>query len=192
MCPKVIEADPVRLSQILSNLVNNALKFTEAGHVRVSVELAARDPAGSRRAALLRRRHRDRHFGRQGGPHLRGIQPGRSFDHPAFRGTGLGLSICQRLVGAMDGRIWAESEIGKGSVFRFTIHARALQEAEPVAVNAGRAALLAVEGAATRAALAAELHRAGYQIAETTPMVPYPKLTWSLRARTSSRRMAGP
>jgi two-component system sensor histidine kinase BarA len=165
--PAIIEADPVRLNQILSNLVNNALKFTETGHVALSVEVSGRASDGH---AELLFSVADTGIG----------IPADKVDHifeafsqadqsttRRFGGTGLGLSICQRLVAAMEGRIWAESEVGKGSVFRFAIPAQVLQEPEPIPSGAGCTALLAVDGAATQVALAAELRRAGYQVTQS-------------------------
>ncbi len=113
--PARIQGDPVRLRQVLLNLVGNAVKFTERGHIRVQVE---RDDMNLRFAIS------------DTGP---GIAPdiqatlfnpfiqGSASVARRFGGTGLGLSICKKLLELMGGRIWLESELGKGSRFLFTV-----------------------------------------------------------------------
>ncbi len=161
--PATVEGDPVRLSQILSNLVNNALKFTESGHVKVSV---ARQDAGGEHADLLIAVE-DTGIG------IPADKVGRIFEAFSqadqsttrrFGGTGLGLSICQRLVAAMGGRIWAESEPGKGSRFLFTVGARVLEAPTAPLLGTGRSALVAIEGGATQSVLAETLRECGYSL----------------------------
>ena len=115
-----LEGDPLRLQQILINLVSNALKFTEKGEIVVL-------------AALVEQTNRNLHIMfsvRDSGigiseEHLSKLfQPFTQADSSISRqygGTGLGLTICRRLVGLMGGRFWVESEIGKGSSFHFTV-----------------------------------------------------------------------
>jgi signal transduction histidine kinase/CheY-like chemotaxis protein len=118
--PKMIIGDPTRLRQILANLLSNAVKFTSSGEVKVFV---------------LSKNLEDGRYE----IHFRVMDSGigipenkmsclfKSFSQVdlsttrRYGGTGLGLAISKRLVEMMDGRIWAESELGKGSIFHFTI-----------------------------------------------------------------------
>ena len=116
--PAQLIGDPLRLGQILINLVNNAVKFTERGEVLVTV---ARGGAVSG-AVKLRFSVRDSGIGMT--PEQSSAVPGiRQADTSTTRkygGTGLGLSISKRLVEMMEGAIWVESEPGVGSTFHFT------------------------------------------------------------------------
>jgi signal transduction histidine kinase len=111
--------DPDRLRQVLVNLVGNALKYTDAGEVRVRVDAAA----GRTACEELHFTVSDTGIG------ISPEQQKRIFDAyvqaetngaPPRGGTGLGLAICSRLVDLMGGRIWVESDLGKGSRFHFT------------------------------------------------------------------------
>jgi two-component system, sensor histidine kinase and response regulator len=117
--PHNLIGDPLRLGQILINLVNNAVKFTDKGEVVVGVTLE--ENAGDR--AMLRFSVRDSGIGMTPEQSARLFQAFAQADTSTTRkygGTGLGLSISKRLVEMMDGTIWAESEYGKGSTFIFT------------------------------------------------------------------------
>ncbi len=110
-----ITGDPVRLRQIISNLVGNALKFTEQGSVSISFELEEK----SYRISVS-----DTGIGIQPEHHkalFDSFTQGSSNTTRKFGGTGLGLSICKKLVNLMEGEIWIESELGKGSKFIFEI-----------------------------------------------------------------------
>jgi two-component system, sensor histidine kinase and response regulator len=117
--PRSLVGDPLRLSQILINLANNAVKFTEHGEIVVSAELFE---MGTYRAEI-KFAVRDTGIGmtREQISHL--FTPFTQADSSITRkygGTGLGLTICQRLVEMMNGRIWVESAPGVGSTFFFT------------------------------------------------------------------------
>ncbi len=118
--PPVLIGDPVRLRQILINLVGNALKFTEHGGVSVSVVLAAQTESG----VELHLSVRDTGIGipaaKQTGIFEAFSQADGSITR-RFGGTGLGLAICQKLVRMMHGRIWVTSAEGQGSTFHFTL-----------------------------------------------------------------------
>ena len=125
--PDAVLGDPVRLRQVLTNLCDNAIKFTGQGGVYVAVHCA---PTAS--GHELQISVRDTGIGippdKQQGVFAAFSQADTSTTR-RFGGTGLGLTICARLVDLMGGRIWLESEEGKGSTFHFTIQ---VQSADPV------------------------------------------------------------
>ena len=120
--PQFIMGDPTRLCQILINLLNNALKFTEQGEIAVSVSNTNLDDGGY-----------EIHFAVKdtgiGIPEDKMSRLFRSFSQVdastarKYGGTGLGLAISKKLTEMMNGRMWVESAVGVGSVFHFTIRA---------------------------------------------------------------------
>jgi hypothetical protein len=117
--PQSLRGDPLRLGQILTNLVNNAVKFTEHGEIRMKIELL--DHTGAK--VQLKFSVRDTGIGmtpEQSGKLFQAVHPGRHVHHAKHGGTGLGLTISRRLVELMGGRIWIESAAGVGSNFQFT------------------------------------------------------------------------
>ncbi|MEJ0036572.1 MAG: PAS domain S-box protein [Gammaproteobacteria bacterium] len=126
--PRELRGDPLRLSQILTNLVSNAVKFTEQGEIVVAVDLVTHRPEHR----VLQFSVRDTGIGLTADQLAGLFQPfsqGEAGTSRRYGGTGLGLAICKRLVEKMDGRIWAESSPGSGSTFHFTVVLRALDEA---------------------------------------------------------------
>jgi len=125
--PRELRGDPLRLSQVLTNLVSNAVKFTEQGEIVVSVDLVASRPE----QRVLQFSVRDTGVGLDADQLAGLFQPFSQAEAGTSRrygGTGLGLAICKRLVERMDGRIWVESSPGSGSTFHFTVKLRALDE----------------------------------------------------------------
>jgi PAS domain S-box-containing protein len=117
--PAALQGDPGRLRQILVNLLANAAKFTEKGEILLSVETESADPENLR----LHFSVRDTGIGIPPEKHALIFEPFAQADGSTkrrFSGTGLGLTICARLVEMMGGKIWLESEMGKGSTFHFT------------------------------------------------------------------------
>jgi signal transduction histidine kinase/DNA-binding response OmpR family regulator/HPt (histidine-containing phosphotransfer) domain-containing protein len=117
--PPNLIGDPLRLGQILINLVNNAVKFTERGEVLVTV--AMEDQIADR--VKMKFSVRDSGIGMTSEQISRLFQAFAQADTSTTRkygGTGLGLSISKRLVEMMEGSIWAEGEPGVGSTFHFT------------------------------------------------------------------------
>ncbi len=119
--PDSIIGDPVRLRQVIVNLVGNAIKFTEQGEVRVLVEMESRGQTDARLLFWVR----DTGIGiPKEKQHLifEAFSQADTSTTREYGGTGLGLTIASRLVGLMGGSIGVESEMDKGSAFRFTIN----------------------------------------------------------------------
>jgi len=160
--PDALEGDPHRLRQVIINLVGNAVRFTHEGEVVVEVGVEAK---GEHHVRLR--------FGvRDTGP---GIPPEKrqvifeafsqadsSFTR-RYGGTGLGLTIASQLVGLMGGRLELESEIGKGSLFHFSLpFALAEEAAAPPAADRARLdglPVLAVDDNETSRRILAEMLR---------------------------------
>ena len=117
--PKTLVGDPLRLGQILINLANNAVKFTESGEIVVSTELVKKNKA----QVTLKFSVQDTGVGMTAEQAAKLFQPFMQADSSTTRkygGTGLGLTISKRLAEMMGGEIWVESEQGLGSTFSFT------------------------------------------------------------------------
>ena len=117
--PQNLIGDPLRLGQILINLVNNAVKFTDRGEVVVRVSLEERESERVKLNVSVR----DSGIGMTPEQTARLFQAFSQADTSTtrkFGGTGLGLSISKRLVEMMGGEIWVESDYGVGSTFLFT------------------------------------------------------------------------
>jgi signal transduction histidine kinase/CheY-like chemotaxis protein len=138
--PERVNADPTRLRQVVVNLLGNAVKFTERGEVAVSV-LTESGAAGK---ATLHFVVADTGIGIPAGKQELIFQAFSQEDGSMTRrygGTGLGLTICSKLVQMMGGRIWVESEPGKGSRFHFTA-----EVAVPALSGAGGMEMEALQG----------------------------------------------
>ena len=178
--PDIVHGDPVRLRQVLTNLVGNAIKFTERGEVLVQVNAR---PAPERVAqpgsAPLRVSHQVDFEVRDTGIGIRPEALPRLFtsfmqaDQSMSRrygGTGLGLAISKQLVELMGGSIRAESEVGVGSVFSFDVllatgAADALPPQVPTQSLQGKRVMVVEDNPTNRSILEAQLRRLGVDVA---------------------------
>ena len=161
--PDYVLGDPGRLRQILLNLVGNAVKFTADGHVVVSARVAEDDLIGF--------------YVEDTGPGIAADRLEAIFESftqedtstaREFGGTGLGLTIVAQLVDLYHGRVWVESEVGRGSKFHFTVRLPSASPPEPAARGLGHSDHLTVHlvthDETEHRALGAVLERAGLAV----------------------------
>jgi CheY-like chemotaxis protein len=179
--PETVATDPIRLRQILTNLMGNAVKFTESGEVRVIVE--TEDPLDAEKPHL-RFEVVDTGIGIPPKQQARIFEPFTQADPSAFLrsgGTGLGLAICKRMTELLGGEITTSSTPGEGSTFAFTIETGPLSDvrllenpreslvaAEPpkaaLALQLEGHVLVAEDGVDNRRLIALQLRKAGLQV----------------------------
>jgi two-component system sensor histidine kinase/response regulator len=163
--PAAVIGDPLRLRQVLTNLLGNAVKFTHEGHILVEVRPES-GPAGPGQRPLrfsvtdtgigIAPEHQSLIFD--------AFSQADGSTTRRFGGTGLGLTISQSLVGMMGGRLWLESQVGRGSTFHFTGTFGESVSARPscdLRRFAGVRALIVDDNAANRTILARQLSRWG-------------------------------
>jgi signal transduction histidine kinase/DNA-binding response OmpR family regulator len=155
--PVKLMGDPGRLKQILINLIGNAIKFTGQGEVAVEVRLNRLDA----NAAELQFSVRDTGIGIPPDKHaciFESFQQADSSTTRKYGGTGLGLTISAQLAALMGGRIWVESDLGRGSTFHFTAILATCDQANPpdprLELLEGRRVLIVEDNAAQRTAIA--------------------------------------
>lgn len=142
-----VRGDPVRLRQVLSNLISNAVKFTERG----GVSLAIRRLGESAAQHQLRFEVKDTGIGIDARAQDRLFQAFSQADASTTRlygGTGLGLAICRRIVTLMGGRIGVDSEPGRGSTFWFEVPLLKVQgdmPSQPTELHGGRVLLITTD-----------------------------------------------
>ena len=128
--PNSLVGDPLRLGQILTNLVSNAIKFTEQGEIVVKASVLQRSASQVRLQFIVS----DTGIGMTSEQQANMFQAFSQADSSTtrkFGGTGLGLSICKQLVGLMDGVISVESSHGEGSRFTFDVQLGIHEEKRP-------------------------------------------------------------
>jgi signal transduction histidine kinase/CheY-like chemotaxis protein len=164
--PDWIVADPLRLRQVLTNLLGNAIKFTERGEVSLDVDV---EPEPVDNGGLtIHMRVKDTGIGIPADKLEHVFAPFEQADGSTTRkygGTGLGLTISARLAGLMGGRLWVESDEGRGSTFHFTaqvgrgvgVEASATEEA----ALAGLRVLIIDDNSTNRFVLREMVHRWG-------------------------------
>jgi len=165
--PDQVGGDSMRLRQVLLNVVGNAIKFTDHGAVDIAVSIGELDD----REAVVHFRVADTGIGIPPESQQAIFQPFRQADSSTTRrygGTGLGLSISTALIQLMRGRIWVESEPGKGSTFHFTarlqqLPAGAEPPGPPARANSLRI-LVAEDNPVSRTLLVRMLERMGHRV----------------------------
>lgn len=130
--PNQLIGDPLRISQVFNNLVGNALKFTEKGEIRISIEKLKQKGSQTEIEITvtdtgigISAEHRDRLF--------KPFSQAESSNTRKFGGTGLGLVISRELVEHMGGRIWLDSKYYSGSQFHFTLQLKIPQQQKQLA-----------------------------------------------------------
>ena len=174
--PLAVLADPVRLNQILSNLVNNALKFTERGQVLISMQYDAGHlvMAVTDSGIGIPQKKLDILF--------EAFSQADQTITRKFGGSGLGLAICKRLAEAMGGTIGVKSELGKGSTFWVRLPLRIAKPALPP-VPAQLTATIAVDGRATQSSLGTHLAGAGFGVSIIAAGVPQADIVFATTGR---------
>ena len=170
--PARLRGDSGRLRQILSNLVNNAVKFTHRGTISIAAS-AATDAGVDGQRARLRLVVRDTGEGIDPSAHERLFQPFTQADGSItrrFGGTGLGLAICRRLVVLMGGSIRVESTPGAGSTFTVELALPVAGDSPVRAVAAGRQAIAAGTGDSRSETAQAGAANLRVLVAEDNPM----------------------
>ncbi len=166
--PTALIGDPLRLGQILINLANNAVKFTDSGEIVVATELVQKND----RQVTLKFSVRDSGIGMTGEQAAKLFQPFMQADSSTTRkygGTGLGLTISKRLAEMMGGKIWVESRPGQGSTFSFTADfglgkEKARQKFKPSQDLRGMKVLVVDDSAASRDILQEMLESFSFEV----------------------------
>ena len=166
--PFSLIGDPLRLRQVLVNLVNNAIKFTSKGEITVKVDLANE----SKDDVKLRFSVKDSGIGIEQKKMDRLFESFTQADNSTTRkygGSGLGLAISKGIVEALGGKIWAKSEVGKGSTFYFEMIFRKQakqkkQELKPIPDIRGLSILLCDDNPTAREVLKATLEDLTFKV----------------------------
>jgi len=130
--PKTIYADKMRLEQVMMNLVNNAMKFTDEGTITIRIKNVPHEN-GTIKVDIS-----DTGLGISAEDQTKLFQKFQQIDNSLTRpddGTGLGLFICKELINLMEGNIGVQSSLGKGSTFWFTFRPEIITEYSPPEIN---------------------------------------------------------
>jgi two-component system sensor histidine kinase/response regulator len=166
--PRALIGDPLRLGQILINLSNNAVKFTDTGEIVVATKLVKQDKA----QVTLKFSVHDTGIGMTAEQAAKLFQPFAQADSSTTRkygGTGLGLTISKRLTEMMGGEIWVESNPGQGSTFSFTANLglgkeRAKKRFKPASELRGMQVLVVDDNATSRSILQEMLESFSFEV----------------------------
>jgi two-component system, sensor histidine kinase and response regulator len=164
--PGTVRGDPMRLRQVLINLVGNAIKFTDSGEVIVRVRAVGKD-------GLLRFEVIDTGIGisEEARTHIfNAFSQADSFTTRKYGGTGLGLAICRQLAALMGGEIGVHSEVNRGSTFWFEVRLEPVADATPTLTRmprlklVGLRALIVDDNASNREILQQHLQSWGVEV----------------------------
>jgi signal transduction histidine kinase/DNA-binding response OmpR family regulator len=166
--PTALVGDPLRLGQILINLSNNAVKFTDTGEIVVTTELVKKDNV----QVTLKFSVHDTGIGMTAEQAAKLFQPFAQADSSTTRkygGTGLGLTISKRLTEMMGGEIWVESQAGQGSTFSFTANfglgkEKAKKRFKPASELRGMKVLVVDDNATSRSILQEMLESFSFEV----------------------------
>lgn len=171
--PQMWHGDPTRIRQVLTNLIGNAIKFTEQGEVLVTVKSKPTRDGDIE----LRFEIKDTGIGMSPESQARLFQPFAQADSSTarrFGGTGLGLAICKNLIDIMQGAIGAESAVGQGTLFWFNLplgkveqETNTLENPVPLAILEGKRVLVVDDNATNRKILHHYLQHWGVIIGES-------------------------
>ncbi len=165
--PQLLSGDPIRLRQVLLNLIGNAVKFTTTGEIIVSARMESQITD----AVTLYFQVKDTGIGiapSKQGMIFEAFSQADGSSTRQYGGTGLGLSISERLVKLMGGRIWVDSQVGRGSNFQFTACFRRVMELGEEATSnlqklRGLRALIVDDNATNRTILSGVLNHWGME-----------------------------
>jgi len=165
--PAHVNGDPARFRQVLTNLMGNASKFTEAGKIELSLDVETEKVDHVK----LHARVKDTGIGISEDKLKTIFEPFHQADSSTTRrygGTGLGLSICRKISNLMDGDVWAESKDNKGTIFHFTSWLKKVEEKEvkrftPVSLS-GKKVLIVDDNQRNLDILAHLLHSVGMDV----------------------------
>jgi signal transduction histidine kinase/CheY-like chemotaxis protein len=163
--PDAAQGDPVRLTQVLSNLVSNALKFTSTGYVAIHVETAMLEDRPAIAFHVI-----DTGIGIERAKLASLFEPFSQADQTTtrrFGGTGLGLAIARRLISIMQGELKVTSAVDKGSIFSAIVPLDYALVTRKPAKPTGHSARVDVSGQASKAAICAYLADAGVNLVDT-------------------------
>ena len=145
--PKILHGDEQRLAQVITNLLSNAVKFTpEKGSIDIDSSLLDLDEESG--ICTIQIKVKDSGIGispEQQSKLFTAFNQAENDTTRKFGGTGLGLTISKNIIEMMNGRIWIESELGKGSAFIFTIRVKRLNDEEYITPDWKNIKILAVD-----------------------------------------------
>ncbi|MBF0233695.1 MAG: response regulator [Desulfamplus sp.] len=166
--PGLVIGDPYRFRQVLLNLLGNAAKFTTSGLIELSLDVLDETD----KDVVLKASVRDSGIGIPSDKLTAIFEPFQQSDETTtrrFGGTGLGLAICRKVAEKMQGAVWAESELGKGSTFHFTSHVdkqnrSVTKRFRPVELKGKKAFLCISKGSPLRGIITNELNQSGMTV----------------------------
>ena len=190
--PHRVTTDPARLRQILINLIGNAVKFTDGGHVVLQVDALPKQTGQDEHESNLRFQVKDTGIGISPQAQAKLFERFTQADSSTTRkygGTGLGLAICKRLVELMGGSISVMSTEGKGAIFQFDLTVPSEEPQEVVLKQGGDEIILVDDYAPVRQAAEMLFAREGYDITTAFRLIDVEAQMKAARAEGTERRL---